>query len=219
MAKCFSANVNVQYGECFFSGSCILVYSDGEEAGRSIALRSSQRRRERFPLTAFEQKPAEGQIHSAATTEFAARFFVCTGVADPERLCRNQRGLTGEQSGREADKQLFVTFCFTFKGKKKNTRNLLLQLPEWNQQVATRTGAEQEVELTVCESKTHSLQWLKEKVNCKFCFLRVCVLSSACCSPVGFYCIQAWRRRAVQVRSVDCETTAPPPPVGQSWYS
>lgn len=155
VAKCFSANVNVQSGECFFSGSCILVYSDGEEAGRSIALRSSQRWRERFPLTAFEQKPAEGQIHSTATAKFAARFFIYTGVADPERLCRNQRGLTGEQSGREADKQLFVTFCFTFRGK-KNARNLLLQLPEWNQQVATRTGAEQEVELTQCVNQKHT---------------------------------------------------------------
>lgn len=115
VAKCFSASVNVQ--SVFFSGSCIIVYSDGEEAGRSIALRSIQRWRERFPLAAFEQKPAEGQIYSAATTEFAARFFVCTGAADPERLCRNQRGLTGEQSGRQADKQLFVTFCFTCRGK------------------------------------------------------------------------------------------------------
>lgn len=108
-----------------------------------------------FPLTAFEQKPSEGQN---STTEFAARFLVCTGAADPERLCRNQHGLTGKQSGREADKQLFVTFCFTFKGKKEREKktNLLLQLPERNQRAATRARAGQEVELTQCGNEKHT---------------------------------------------------------------
>lgn len=99
----------------FFLLPMYLTHWAGEEGGRSITLWSSQKI---FPHGGWAQTH-QGSYSLHRNSGIHRQILLQhRGAADPERLCRNQRGLTGEWSGRKAYKQLFVTFVSPSEAKK-----------------------------------------------------------------------------------------------------